>query len=46
MKTNNRILFGMALVATALAGCNRRNDALPNYPPPQPLRRRQVRSSP
>lgn len=34
MKTNNRILFGMALVATALAGCNRENDALPNYPPP------------
>ncbi len=37
MKTNNRILFGMALVATALAGCNRQNDALPNYPsPPMP----------
>lgn len=34
MKTSNRILFGIALVATALAGCNRQNDALPNYPPP------------
>lgn len=34
MKTTNQIVFGMALAATALAGCNRQNDALPNYPPP------------